>query len=218
VNNFSPTPTNFTPDPNAPKYSATKAPYRLLGGSVVPVDPNLKGQYLDEFLLGYDYEIAQNLAIGIKGSYRKLDSVIEDMLVPASGDYFVANPGTGLGAEGGTINGDTVPVPRPTRNYTAMELHAQKRFSNNYQFFASYVVTPEGQLRQVPQVTPPASSTRTSTRHMTTPTSRSTTPAAACSARTARISSSSTARTSSRTARRTASSSASPPTTTAERR
>jgi hypothetical protein len=139
VNNFSPTPQNFTPDANAPHFSATKGPYRLLGGGTVPVDPNLKGQYLDEYLIGYDYEIASNLEVGIKGSYRNLGRVIEDMLVPAQNNYFVANPGQGLGAEGGTINGDTVPVPKPTRRYKALELHAQKRFSNNYQFFASYV-------------------------------------------------------------------------------
>jgi hypothetical protein len=32
-----------------------------------------------------------------------------------------------------------VPVPKPTRRYKGVELHATKRFSNNYQFFTSYV-------------------------------------------------------------------------------
>jgi hypothetical protein len=140
VNNLDPTPRNLTPDPRAPLFSATKAPYRLLGNTdAVPVDPNLKGQYLDEYMVGYDYELASNLAVGIKGTYRNLGRVIEDMLVPSTGNYLVANPGSGTGAEGGTINGDTVPVPKPTRRFKAFELHAQKRFSNNYQFFASYV-------------------------------------------------------------------------------
>lgn len=138
VNNFDPTSQHLTPDNGAPKFTATKLPYRILGGGTVPVDPNLKGQYLDEYLLGYDYEVAQNLSVGLKGTYRNLGRVIEDMLVPAGQDYFVANPGQGLGAEGGTLNGDTVPVPKPTRKYTGVELHAQKRFSNNYQFFTSY--------------------------------------------------------------------------------
>jgi hypothetical protein len=139
VNNFDPTSQHLTPDPGAPKFSATKLPYRILGGGTVPVDPNLKGQYVDEYLGGYDYEIASNLAVGIKGTYRNLGRVIEDMLVPAASDYFVANPGQGIGANGGTLNGDEVPVPKPTRKYKAIELHAQKRFSNNYQFFTSYV-------------------------------------------------------------------------------
>jgi len=140
VNNFDPTSTNFIPDPNAP-HNLAGNPYRLLGGSAVPVDPNLKGQYLDEWLLGYDYELTQNLAVGVKGSYRKLNNIIEDMLVcPPCSDYFVANPGTGIGTGGGTLNGDIVlQLPIPTRNYKAIELHATKRFSNNYQFYASYV-------------------------------------------------------------------------------
>ncbi|HUJ12759.1 MAG TPA: TonB-dependent receptor [Thermoanaerobaculia bacterium] len=139
VNNFDPASQHLTPDPQAPIVASTQLPYRILGGGTVPVDPNLKGQYLDEYLIGYDYEISSNFELGIKGSYRNLGRVIEDMLVPAGADYFVANPGTGLGAEGGTINGETVPVPKPTRRYKGVELHATKRFSNNYQFYASYV-------------------------------------------------------------------------------
>ena len=143
VNNLDPTPTNLTPDTRAPAINSGRQ-FRLLGNTgAVPVDKNLKGQYLDEYLVGYDYEIASNLAVGIKGTYRNLGRVIEDMLVPAESDYFVANPGSGIGANGGFINpddsGETAPVPKPTRKFTALELHAQKRFSNNYQFFASYV-------------------------------------------------------------------------------
>ena len=139
VNNLDPTSQHLTPDPATPNFTASGLPYRILGGGSVPVDPNLKGQYLDEFLIGYDYEIASNLAVGIKGTYRNLGRVIEDMLVPGQNGYFVANPGQGLGATGGTINSETVPVPKPTRRYKGVELHATKRFSNNYQFFTSYV-------------------------------------------------------------------------------
>jgi hypothetical protein len=143
VNNLDPTAGNLTPNPGAPVISGGRQ-FRLLGNTgAVPVDPNLKGQYLDEYLAGYDYEIASNMAVGIKGTYRNLGRVIEDMLVPSAMDYFVANPGSGIGANGGFVNpdlsGETAPVPKPTRKYTAIELHAQKRFSNNYQFYASYV-------------------------------------------------------------------------------
>ncbi|HSY47361.1 MAG TPA: TonB-dependent receptor [Thermoanaerobaculia bacterium] len=139
VNNLNPTGGALTPDSAAPSFSATKLPYRILGGGTVPVDPNLKGQYVDEYLIGYDYELASNLAVGIKGTYRNLGRVIEDMLVPSQNNYFVANPGQGLGADGGLLDGGTVPVPKPTRKYTGVELHAQKRLSNNYQFYGSYV-------------------------------------------------------------------------------
>src|SRR5437867_3482996 len=136
VNNLSPTPRNLTPDPAAPSYSATKAPYRILGNFVTPVDLNLKAQYVDEYLLGYDYELAPNLAVGIKGTYRNLGRVIEDMLIdPESGEYLIANPGQGVGSTTGYLEtGEKVPAPKPTRKYKGFELHATKRFSNNYQF------------------------------------------------------------------------------------
>jgi hypothetical protein len=141
VNNLDPNPRALTPDPKAPNFSATKAPYRILGNFVTPVDPNLKGQYIDEYLVGYDYELAANLAVGVKGTYRNLGRVIEDMLTdPATGDYFIANPGSGLGATTGYLEtGEQVPTPRATRKYKGVEVHAVKRFSNNYQFFTSYV-------------------------------------------------------------------------------
>jgi hypothetical protein len=132
--NFSPDAANLIPVSTAPARSS------LLGGAT-PVDPNLKGQYIDELLGGYEYEIRPNLAIGIKGTYRKLGRVIEDMLqVPITGAYAITNPGTGLGRESGFYNfEDSVIVPKAKRTYTGVEVSANKRFSNNYQFFASYV-------------------------------------------------------------------------------
>jgi hypothetical protein len=140
VNNLSPTSRNLTPNPSAPAFSATRTQSRILGAFVTPVDPNLKAQYVDEYLLGYDYEIASNLAIGIKGTYRNLGRVIEDMLSdPATGEYLIANPGSGIGATTGyLVTGEQVPAPKATRRYKGVELHATKRFSNNYQFFTSY--------------------------------------------------------------------------------
>ena len=132
--NFSADPANLAPDPKAPRKSS------LLGGAT-PVDPNLKGQYIDELLGGYEYEIRPNLAIGIKGTYRKLGRVIEDMLkAPIDGSYIITNPGSGIGAESGFYDGvSTAPAPKAQRTYKGVELTATKRFSDNYQFFASYV-------------------------------------------------------------------------------
>ena len=133
--NFSPSPAALAPDP-----AVTQARSSLLGGAT-PVDPNLKGQYIDELLGGYEYEIRPNLAIGIKGTYRKLGRVIEDMLqVPIAGNYIITNPGTGIGRESGFYDfTNTVVAPKATRTYKGVEVTANKRFSNNYQFFASYV-------------------------------------------------------------------------------
>ena len=133
--NFSPDPANILQDPKV-----TQAKLSLLGGAT-PVDPNLKGQYIDELLGGYEYEVAPNLAIGVKGTYRKLGRVIEDMLaVPITGEYIITNPGSGIGRESGFYDGVShVVVPKAKRTYKGVELSANKRFSNNYQFFASYL-------------------------------------------------------------------------------
>lgn len=139
ANNFSPTPGNFLPDPAAPKF-ASGNPYSFLGGSgATPIDPDLKGQYVDEFLLGYDQELFTNFAVGIKGTYRNLGRIIEDMLVIEEGEYFIANPGSGIGSTAGFLSEDEAPAPKAKRKFTGVELHAQKRFSNNYQMFASYL-------------------------------------------------------------------------------
>jgi len=131
--NFSPDPANYLQDPAAPRRQG------VLGGSTEAVDPKLKGQHIDELLAGYDYEIASNLKVGIQGTYRKLGNVIEDMLVPATGEYFIANPGSGIGREAGFYDGGSVVTPPAKRTFKGVELHAEKRFSNNYQFFASYL-------------------------------------------------------------------------------
>ena len=64
--------------------TAPRSKNSLLGSSTEPVDPNLKNQYIDEFLVGFEREVAPNLSVGIKYNHRKLADVIEDFLVPAS--------------------------------------------------------------------------------------------------------------------------------------
>lgn len=127
-----PTLPNGSPNPNYVRRSS------ILGGPEV-TDPNLKGQHIDEYLVGYDYEVSPNLALGVKGTYRKLANVIEDMLVPATGEYFVANPGSGIGREAGFYDGGSVVTPAAKRTYKGVEIHATKHFSNRTQFFASYL-------------------------------------------------------------------------------
>jgi hypothetical protein len=139
--NFDPTPGNFFPDATAPSRTS------VLGGHTTPVDPDLKGQYIDEYLLGYEQEIVPNLSVGIKGTYRNLGRVIEDFLIPGTGDYGIANPGEGIGNVVGfydywhtyDLAFSAAPAPKAERKYTAVELTARRRFSNNLQFFASYV-------------------------------------------------------------------------------
>jgi hypothetical protein len=132
--NFDPNPSNITP------INGTPGKNSLLGGSTEPVDPNLKNQYIDEFLVGFEREVAPNLSVGVKYNHRKLADVIEDFLVPSVGDYFIANPGQGtLGQSLGFYDGTSAPAPLATRTNDAVTLSATKRYSNNWQMIASYV-------------------------------------------------------------------------------
>ncbi|HVO11929.1 MAG TPA: TonB-dependent receptor [Vicinamibacteria bacterium] len=132
--NYSPDPADYLPDPAARRST-------LLGAPVEPVDPNLKGQFINEYLGGYEQEIVPNFSLGVKATYRNLGRVIEDFLVPAEGNYFIANPGEGT--LGQTLafydQVHTAPAPKAERKELAFEVDARKRFSNNWQFLASYV-------------------------------------------------------------------------------
>ena len=140
--NLSPDPSAMTPDPNIRRSS-------LLGGPE-PTDPHLKGQYINEFLIGSEDEVAPNLSIGVKYVRRDLGRVVEDFLVPTEGNYFVANPGEGLGktmafycvnSDCGPGNDGSVAAPKAKRINDSFEISARKNFSSNWQMFASYVWT-----------------------------------------------------------------------------
>jgi hypothetical protein len=140
--NFDPSPTNWIPDPAAPRQS------RVSGTSTEPVDPKLRGQYLDEVVAGAEYEVAPNLSAGVKYVHRTLGRVIEDFLIPSEGEYFIANPGEGLGrtmafycryTNCGPGNDGTVAAPPARRVNDSLEFSARKTFSRNWQMLASYV-------------------------------------------------------------------------------
>ncbi len=141
--NFSPDAANFQPDPffnTVARGGDPNAPVRhTLNGGATPVDPDLKGQYVDEFVLGYEYELANNLAIGLQGTYRSLGRVVEDFLDPVSGHYHIANPGEGSGVNMSFYDYEPAIAPDIERTFTGVQLHARKRFSNRAQIFASYL-------------------------------------------------------------------------------
>jgi hypothetical protein len=133
--NLSPDPANYLQDPAAPRAQS------LLGGAT-PADPDLKGQYIDEALVGFEYDLGRNLVVGAKYGHRKLGRVIEDFLIPSEGTYFIANPANGIGTDMAFydgVPGHTAPAPKAKRTNDAFEVNARKRFSNNWQFLASAV-------------------------------------------------------------------------------
>jgi hypothetical protein len=133
---------NFSPDPaNTTALTTTPGKSSLLGGSSEPVDPDLKGQYIDEYMVGGEYEVMPDTTLSVRFVRRNLGRVIEDFLVPSSGEYFIANPGEGtLGQSLGFYDGvTTAPAPAAQRKNTSVELTLRKRFSKSWQGMASYV-------------------------------------------------------------------------------
>jgi hypothetical protein len=114
------------------------------GGSFgEPTQPGIKGQYSDGITFGVQYQPVTDLSLGVEFNYRSLGRVIEDGgSVNANGDleYFIFNPGTTFTSPdtGATVGSDFTAFA-PRRFYRAMQLTAQKRFSNRLQFLASYV-------------------------------------------------------------------------------
>jgi len=123
---------------NAPLNAPLTQAIGNLGADATPIDPDLKPQTVNEATAGFEYEIMKDVAIGARGIYRTQGSVIEDGSFDDGNSYFLFNPGESLTdrlAE--TVTGAR--FGRARRYYRAVELTATKRFSNNYQFIASYV-------------------------------------------------------------------------------
>lgn len=120
-------------------------------GTGTGVDPNLKPMYTEEALAGFEYELVPNLAVGAKYVTREINDVIEDISVTAGHTYFITNPGQQFCGDpvlGGPIfdentdeplPGECVQFPAAVREYEAVELTLNKRFSNNWQLFGSAV-------------------------------------------------------------------------------
>lgn len=137
---------------NAPAGSLEITDFGRLGSDRTPIDAGIKPQTVNEVTAGIDFEIARDLAIGARGIYRAQDNVIEDGSFDDGHTYFIFNPGR-RGQGGPTTTEDlacagstdpAAPFPaqcfgRGRRYYRGLELTATKRFTNNYQFIASYV-------------------------------------------------------------------------------
>jgi hypothetical protein len=131
-------PTSVTPDPNAEADYGT--PSAILGGFTEPSDPKIRNQYLNEFILGAEREVVPDVAVGVKGIYRKYGRVVEDFLCASDGTYCIGNPGEGIMKQIFTLDySQTFAAPKPRRTFKGVQIDATKRFSNNWQGMASYL-------------------------------------------------------------------------------
>ncbi|MEP6912558.1 MAG: hypothetical protein ABI923_07375, partial [bacterium] len=115
-----------------------------LGSEASPIDKGLKPQTVNEATAGFEYEVKRDLTLGFRGIYRAQGSVIEDGSFDDGDTYFIFNPGEIRGGDNTTEeqacnNPNVGCFGRARRYYRALEFTATKRFTNNYQFIASYV-------------------------------------------------------------------------------
>jgi len=128
---------NVTCDPNV---SANIRRCSIVGSTSTPVDPNLKGQYMSEAVIGGETEVAKDLVVGVKGIYRNLERVIEDALHLPDGNYFIGNPSQGLESNDWDMNyGGPYRTPPAKRTFKGVEIDVRKRFTNNWQLIGSYL-------------------------------------------------------------------------------
>ncbi|MBU8896451.1 TonB-dependent receptor [Corallococcus sp. M34] len=97
------------------------------GGDRVPVDPNIKPQSVDEFVIGAEYEVLLG-RVGLSYTRRSLNNVIEDMSRDDGNTFFIGNPGKGFSSD--------FPVAR--RDYDAVSLYYNKAFTGGWLAQASY--------------------------------------------------------------------------------
>lgn len=123
-----------------------------------PVAPGIQGQYTDQFGGGVQYEVLQDLSVGVDYLGRRQGTVIEDMSSTEGTSFFIANPGASQpwtpteGPYAGTTfnprnaasldrttgNVYTAAFPTPVRSYDAVTLSVNKLFSGRWLAQASY--------------------------------------------------------------------------------
>jgi outer membrane receptor protein involved in Fe transport len=114
----------------------------LRATSINNTDPDIKPMFQDSFNGGLDYQLGRNMALGIHFIHNNLGRTIEDMGALVDGDsiYVIGNPGEGQN----TITPASYPAtenfatPKPKRQFDALELIFERRFSNNWFGSANY--------------------------------------------------------------------------------
>jgi len=135
---FNYSPTSLSPDPVAEADIDNSSV--ILGGFTEPADPNMKNQYINEFLAGYEREVLPDVAVGVKAIYRDYAQVIEDFVCTDAYDYCIGNPGEGIMKRIFTYDvSTTFPAPEPKRTFKGLQIDVNKRFSNNWQGLVSYL-------------------------------------------------------------------------------
>jgi hypothetical protein len=109
------------------------------------LDSDIKPMKLQELAFGVERELKRNLAVGARYIHKQIDRAIEDVgQLDARGNeiYTIGNPGFGDAATVFLGDGTAVgPFPKAQRDYDALELTVDKRYSDRWMARASYTLS-----------------------------------------------------------------------------
>ncbi|RMH39693.1 MAG: hypothetical protein D6689_15825 [Deltaproteobacteria bacterium] len=145
---------------NCPLDEAGEVGNTLFGSGVI-VAPGVKPQFMDEVVLGVEYELFEDMRVGVSYTNRRLGRVLEDLSTDGANTYIIANPGEFDKSEEDKLQAE-IDAMDPTsaerkkleqrlemfrgirkfdkgkRNYNGVTLLVNKRFSRNFFLQAAY--------------------------------------------------------------------------------
>jgi hypothetical protein len=148
----------LTCTPLIPAFGGLTYAFRQIGATApTPVDPTMQGAFVDKFGAQAEYEVLQDLSVGVEYLASRQGRVIEDMSSDDGGHYYIGNPGEDKLIPNpdptnpnpvssryvDTVDpqtGRTVSVvfPKPERSYDGLILKVTKNLSKNWLAQASY--------------------------------------------------------------------------------
>jgi hypothetical protein len=122
--------------------NTTKCQYRstlAFAGEQSLIVPSIQAMYNDEFIVGGEYEVIEDLAVGAYYTRRNLGQIIEDGSVDNAVHYYITNPGTAPTTD--QLN--TLHQHSATAKQLAMQDMAsgKTQLANDYQYLAGELDT-----------------------------------------------------------------------------
>jgi hypothetical protein len=133
---------------------------QLIGATGVLVAPGIQPQYVDELVAGFEYELIDDLKLGVTYQNRVLGHVIEDVSTDGGTTHVIANPGEWSGGEEAALMARIARTDdadqkarlehqlalfrgirtfdKPRRDYHALQLTVARRFSRQLYLQGSY--------------------------------------------------------------------------------
>jgi outer membrane receptor protein involved in Fe transport len=104
------------------------------------IEPDLKPMRMQEAVVGFEQQLTSVTAASVRYVHKQIDRAIEDTgALDAAGNeiYIIANPGEGL-TEFAFTN-PRVNLPKPVRDYDAVEFAFDKRYADSWSLRLSYM-------------------------------------------------------------------------------